>query len=89
VPFTMLKRMSVAAGLGLAITTLFGARATRDQAAADKWNRSKLAKGITVGDRRLKLEAPRKVGARGARGRWQFQDRPRSRGPKIRLPFRH
>jgi hypothetical protein len=83
VPFTMLKRISVATGLGLAATALFGARATRDQAAADRWNRTRLARGVTVGGRRVKLEAPRKVGARGARGRWQFQERP-GRGRQFR-----
>jgi hypothetical protein len=88
VPFTMLKRISVATGLGLAATALFGARASRDQAAADRWNRTRLAKGVTVGGRRVKLEAPRKVGARGARGHWQFRDRPGARR-RLRLPFRH
>lgn len=87
-PFTMLKRISVATGLGLAATALFGARAGQDQAAADRWNRTRLAKGVTVGGRRVKLEAPRKVGARGARGHWQFQDRPGARR-RLRLPFRH
>ena len=86
-PFTMLKRISVATGLGLAATALFGARATKDQAAADRWNRTRLAKGVTVAGRRVKLEAPRKVGARGARGRWQFRDRPGGRR-RLRLPFR-
>jgi hypothetical protein len=88
VPFTMIKRSMVAAGAGLLAAALFRSRATRDQRAADAWNQTKLAQGVTVGGRRVVLRAPQKVGARGARGRWHWEvgTAARRRGP--RLPFR-
>jgi hypothetical protein len=90
VPFTMIKRSMVATGAGLLAAALFGARATRDQRAADAWNQTKLACGVTVGGRRVMLHAPHRVGARGSRGRWHWQTEDcRSRRLRNNLPFRH
>jgi hypothetical protein len=92
VPFTMIKRSITAAGAGLLAAALLGARARRDQRTADAWNQTKLARGMTVGGRRVLLRAPQKTGARGARGRWHWETGPRSprrRGfRRIGLPFR-
>jgi hypothetical protein len=73
VPFTMIKRTMVAAAAGLAATALVRSRAKRDQQVADAWNQTWLAKGVTVGGRRVQIQAPRKAGARGARGRWHVE----------------
>jgi hypothetical protein len=88
VPFTMIKRSMVAAGAGLLAAALFRSRATRDQRAADAWNQTKLAHGVTVGGRRVLVRAPQKVGARGARGRWHWEMGSAHRGRGVRLPFR-
>lgn len=91
-PFTMIKRSVVAAAAGLMAAGLLGARAKRDQQTADAWNQTKLAQGVTVGGRRVQIQAPRKAGARGARGRWHLENGPvRSGrcGPRRGgLPFR-
>ena len=86
-PFTMIKRTVVAAGAGLVAAALLGARAKRDQQTADAWNQTKLAQGMTVGGRRVQIRvqirAPRKAGARGARGRWHVEAEPvRSSGSR-------
>jgi hypothetical protein len=91
VPFTMIKRSMAAAGAGLLAAALLGRRAKRDQRTADVWNQTKLAHGVTIRGRRVLLRAPRKVGARGTRGRWRWETAPvhARRGlRRIRLPFR-
>lgn len=68
----MIRRISVGAGLGVLAAALFGRRASKDQAAADRWNRSRIARGLTVGGRTVAVRAPEKVGKRGDKGRWQW-----------------
>jgi hypothetical protein len=85
----MIKRSMAAAGAGLVAAALFGARAKRDQRAADAWNQTQFARGVTVGGRQVLLRAPQTVGARGARGRWHWETGPaRMRRRRLRLPFR-
>jgi hypothetical protein len=92
VPFTMIKRSIVAMGAGLAAAALLKSRAQQDQQTADVWNQTRLAQGVTVGGRRIQVRAPRKSGARGARGRWHVETGParsvRHGGRGRGIPFR-
>jgi hypothetical protein len=86
-PFTMIKRMSVATAAGLGAVALFGVCATKDQRAADRWNRTRLARGVTLAGRHVMLHAPHRVGGRGSSGRWHWQAAD-CRRRRLKVPFR-